>query len=435
MLKLITGLSLCTLPLLADDDTSDPAKDDKKAHSVLPVLRVLPAGSILKDVSIPRYNPDYTPASILIAKQLKIVSKQQIIGSKVEITLFDEFGNATVNTKLNSVDYNQSKGLLQSNESLLFSADTFQISSQGVVLDWDNQRGFFLGKNQTMFYLKESVSMKDTTKNSQTEALDIVTKKKASKSQAALAAAAAASLASTPTILSAEDLAYYDRLAQPSTAHIQQIHTQTSAEISKSKEAATKADEAKASLTKMIGVIPAPKANQADPGELKPIEGKANLSIKSDGVMFFDANKGIMVFSDNVTLTHPKYTFTCEGELKVILKKKPKPADDKSKDPKKINKPNERFGDISQIIATKNVLLKSVDNKGNPIVARAGRLIYNHTTGAIVLQGLNSRITTVDKQIKITKKDGNITIDKDYHVSGKGTQLDFNVEDLKNNAR
>ncbi len=429
MLKIITFISLCTLPLWAEDAV-DELVTEHKTHSVLPVLRVLPAGSTLKNVNIPRYNPDYSPASILIAEQLKVVSKQQIIGTKVEITLFDEYGALRVNTHMESVNYNQNKGLLQSNENLLFTADSFQISSQGVVLDWDKQRGFFLGKNQTMFYINQSVSMKDTTKNSQSKLLDTITKKKSNST-----AAAALALVSSPTILSTDDLAQIDQLSQPSTSHIQQIDIQVNTEISSSEKSTERATKAKASFTKMIGVVPDPKADQPDPEKLQPIKGKAHLSIKSDGVMFFDAIKGIMVFSNNVILNHPQYTFTCDGELKVFLKKEPKQVDSKNKDSKKTSKPNESFGDISQIVATKNILIKGKDNEGNPIGARAGSLVYNHTTGAIVLRGLHSQLTTVDKQIKITSKDGYIMIDKDSHVTAKGYEILLNVENLKNTAR
>lgn len=423
MLKPFLALTLLNSALYAE-----VAKESAKSGSVLPALKVLPAGSVLSGVRIPRYNADYTPASMLTAKQLKIISKQQIRGSSVGLTLYDNTGAITAKTHLNTIDYNQRSELIKTSENLKFSSPQFKSTSQGLILDWKNRRGFLLGKNHTIIYLKKSVSMKDksTTNN-------IISQKAIS----AMSAVAAASIVTAPKVLTADELAEFDRLSQPSTEQIQELNEKVNSEVANAERISEITNQRKAELLVAIEAAqqdvkdtPEQKAPVQPLEELKPEKGKDHFSIKSDGNIFFDAIKGIMVFNKNVRLTHPQYTFSCAGEVKVILAKK---IQQKKLTPEELAKlkPNEKFGDISQIIATDNITLTGADKDNNPITARAGNLIYDHKTGAIILRGLNSRITLPDKQIKIVRKDGHIRIDRNWHVTAKGSQIDLNIEKLK----
>ncbi len=418
--------------LAQDTENSEGADLVKQTGSVLPALKVLPAGSILSGVRIPRYNKDYTPASMLEAKQLEVITKEHIHGTSVDLKIYDPDGGIKASTHLNTIDYDQATELITSEETFVFSAAQFKTTSQGLILDWKNSRGFFLGKNHTIVYLRESVSMKDkknTGNNNSTKALS---------------ALVAATIATTPNALSAttaKELAEIDRLSQPSTAKIEQINTQVAIQVETAKKASAEIDKNKATLEKTIRKSEqnllektADKAALQTPPDLKPEKGKDHFSIKSEGNIFFDAKKGMMVFSKNVKLKHPEYYFSCDGEVKLILAEKPQ--DKKlTKDQVAALKPNEKFGDIRQIIATDNVSIVGKDKEGNPVAARAGILVYDHATGVIILRGLNSRITMVDKQLKIVEKNGIIKIDRNWNVSGKGTQIDLNVEKLKNNGR
>ena len=412
---------LCATPfLMAAPPQAD--EQDGKAHNVLPALKVLPAGSILKNVRIPRYNKDYSPASILVAKQLKIINDHQILGKHVDITLFDDTGVTKFKTHLTSLNYDQAKGLLKSSENLTFSGSLFLAASQGLVLDWDNQRGFLLGKNQTIIYLKESHSMKKKSSNHPSPA------------KKTIAVAAAAAIASSPTFLSAQELAQLDRLAQPSTAQIRKITQDVSSAIAKTEVTNKKITQAVNNLAATVGEIPPVAPDQPALAELKPDPNKPSLSIKSEGLMFFNANKGIMVFSKNVNVKHPKFTLSCKGELKLILEEKASAKKLKPEDKAKL-KPGARFGDLSKIIAINDVIINAKDNKGNPITARSGTLTYDHKTESFILRGLHSRITTADGQMKIVKPNGWIKINKLWQLSGEGVLFDVNLNTINKNNR
>jgi len=425
-----TSLSASLIAQHAED--SESAEVVKEQGSILPALKVLPAGSILSGVRIPRYNKDYTAASLLEAQQLKIINKRHIRGTSVDLKIYDADGKIKASTHLDAIDYDQATELISSDEIFVFSAAQFKTTSQGLILDWKNSRGFFLGKNHTIVYLKKSAPMKDN-KNT---ANNIPTK--------ALSALAAATMATTTSALSATtpaEIAELNRLSEPSTTKIEQINTQVALQVETANKASSEINKNKAELETRIKQ--SDKKNQTEkspetplqiPPELKPEKGKDHFSIKSEGNIFFDAKQGMMVFSKNVKLTHPEYRFSCDGEVKLILAKK---IQDKKLSKKQIEtlKPNEKFGDIKQIIATDNVSIVGRDKAGNPVAARAGVLVYDHSTGSIILRGLNSRITMVDKQLKIVEKNGIIKIDRNWNVSGKGTQIDLNVEKLKNNSR
>jgi len=418
--------------LLCSSVLAEEVEVVNKEGSVLPALKVLPAGSVLSGVRIPRYNKDYTPASMLEAKQLKIISKRQIQGSSVDLKLYDANGEIKASTHLNAIDYDQATELITSKETFTFSAAQFQTTSQGLILDWQNNRGFFLGKNHTIVYLKESVSMKEKNNTGN------------SKPIKALSALAAASIASMPNALSAttaEEIAEIDRLSQPSTAKIKLINAEVAIQIQAADNTSAAIDKTKAALEKTIATTdatlldqPTPDAPFSIPPELKPEKGKDHFSISSEGNIFFDAKQGMMVFNKNVKVKHPEYQFSCAGEVKLVLAEKPQ---DKSLSAKQISelKPNERFGDINKIIATDNIAIVGKDNEGNPITARAGSMVYDHATGVIILRGLNSRITMADRQLKIVEKSGHIKIDRNWNVDGKGVQIDLNLEKLKKEVK
>ncbi len=420
-------LSSAALIAVADADelTQKAGESIEKTKNKMPAMEILPAGSVLKKISIPRYNKNYTPSSLLTAEQFEVISDEEIHGHKVGISLYDKDGKIKTRTLLNSVNYNQSTGLITSKENLTFSGGTFTASSQGVTLDWKNHRGFLLGKNETIIYLKKPTSMtnseKQPVKNKAESKLSIKPKKLSA------AAAATAAVISSPTLLTAQDLAQIDKLSQPSTAlFIQQL------EESKAALEATAAAEAKIAairkeLSDQLGTIPKIDKSQPVPPELIPTKGKEFIHIISDRLLF-DAKKGIFVYAGNVKITHPKYSFTCDGELKIILSEAATAKKLKPEERAKL-KPNDLFDDVSQIIATKNVIVRGKDNKGRPVSALTQQLSYNKATGNIILKGKNSRITTADGQLKVVTRNGYLKLDQDMNASGEGTATDFSVPD------
>jgi lipopolysaccharide export system protein LptA len=417
--KLIVIL-LSSSVIFADDLSKKADESIKKTKQRMPALELLPAGSILKKISIPRYNKDYTPSSLLTADQLEVISKEEIQGTHVGISLYDAKGNIKTCSVLNSVNYNQATGLLTSKENLTFSGGTFTASSQGLTLDWENQRGFLLGKNQTLIYIKQSILMK----NSNPQPL-----KASSKAKSLATTAAVAVIASSPSFLSAQDLAQIDQVSKPSTELLIQQLDQTKASLAATVAAEAKIATIRKELTEKLGAVPSIDITQPVPLELLPTKGKQFIRITSDQLLF-DAKKGIFVYYGNVRITHPKYTFSCDGELKIILSEAATSKKLKPEERAKL-KPNDLFDDVSQVIATKNVIVQGKDNKGRPVNAVTQNLTFTKTTGDIILKGKGSRITTADGQLKVVTNNGYLKLDQNFNASGQGTNTVLSVPEKK----
>ncbi|MEZ7957127.1 MAG: hypothetical protein QMB90_07870 [Rubritalea sp.] len=406
--------------IFADDLSKKADESIKKTKHRMPALELLPAGSILKKISIPRYNKDYTPSSLLTADQLEVISEEEIQGTHVGISLYDAKGNIKTRSVLNSVNYNQATGLLTSKENLTFSGGTFTASSQGLTLDWKNQRGFLLGKNQTLIYIKESILMK----NSNPQPL-----KARSKAKSLATTAAVAVIASSPSFLSAQDLAQIDEISKPSTELFIQQLDQTKASLAASVAAEAKIATIRKELKEKLGAVPSIDITQPVPLELLPIKGKQFIRITSDQLLF-DAKKGIFVYYGNVRITHPKYTFSCDGELKIILSEAATSKKLKPEERAKL-KPNDLFDDVSQVIATNNVIVQGKDNKGRPVNAVTQNLTFTKTTGDIILKGKGSRITTADGQLKVVTNNGYLKLDQNFNASGQGTNTVLSIPEKK----
>lgn len=148
-----------------------------------------------------------------------------------------------------------------------------------------------------------------------------------------------------------------------------------------------------------------PTVAPTKPLEVKP--GPKDTLIAADDGMYFDAEKGLLVYLKNVRLTGPDFDLSGANELKVFLGKKEEkkkdpakegePAPEPSKDDKKADKKDAApgilgaaggFGDPEKIVATGAVKVtqKSKDGKP-PVVASAAILTYDAKTGEIILNG------------------------------------------------
>ncbi len=146
--------------------------------------------------------------------------------------------------------------------------------------------------------------------------------------------------------------------------------------------------------------------------------------------LLFDAKKGIFVYYGNVRITHPKYTFSCDGELKIILSEAATSKKLKPEERAKL-KPNDLFDDVSQVIATNNVIVQGKDNKGRPVNAVTQNLTFTKTTGDIILKGKGSRITTADGQLKVVTNNGYLKLDQNFNASGQGTNTVLSIPEKK----
>ena len=129
---------------------------------------------------------------------------------------------------------------------------------------------------------------------------------------------------------------------------------------------------------------PAP-VQQARPLDVKP--GPDDTVINCEGGMYFDADKGLLVYLKNVTVADPRFTLDGANEIKVFFEKKPA-AERQPGDKPVPGGLNVRLGDVERVVATGAVHLRQKpDANHEAIEAAAAIFTYNFKTGEIVLSG------------------------------------------------
>ncbi|MEO1857394.1 MAG: hypothetical protein ABGY95_08550 [Rubritalea sp.] len=414
--------------------------DEQKAPHTLPALKVLPVGSTLHDLRIPQFNKDYETTSVLFAKQMDILEKQKLKGTKVNLTVYkDNHPQAT--TLLNTAFYQESTGIIHSVENLTISGDSFDIAAQGLILHWEKRTGFLLGKTQTLFYSdidKKMTSHVSTPKNKKS-ASTVNTKTKLISKPKVKPTAVIASAVTIPALLSAEELKEIDTLTASSTPVIQQVDKQAKKDIQQMQDVASSINHSKNILH---GQLISTVGNEVTPNtaavSLKPQADKVPVTVNCENGMYFDAITGTVVYQKDVIVIHPKYKLTCSDELKIILKEKtdlakpttPQPTEGETITPNTQNLA--RFSGLSKGIATGNVVIKSKDKDGKIIVTHSETATYDGDTGIIILSGGRPTVEQGDTIARVLSDTGYIKILPNMSVRIEGRhEIKANLNELQ----
>ena len=159
------------------DEAED--KNEGKAKTAFQTLDILPEGSILRRVRLPRYDKDFNPISLFEADKLTVIDQNHIEAEGIRIELYDKNGKVHTRTKMNRAIYNQKDSTLTAKEAVYIRGERddvtdgsprFVASGTGLIFDWnsgddaenDSESGFLLGPVSTLFHIKKSDSSKKT---------------------------------------------------------------------------------------------------------------------------------------------------------------------------------------------------------------------------------------------------------------------------------
>ena len=173
------------------------------------------------------------------------------------------------------------------------------------------------------------------------------------------------------------------------------------------------------------------------PLEFKP--GPDHTVINCDGGMYFDADKGLLVYMKNVRVDDPQYILTGADVLHVYMAKKPeKPKADPKDKPKEGDKAGPvpamggNFDSVEKIVATGavRILQKAVEKGKQPVEASGALFTYNPETGDILLSGGFPWVKQGDffaraKEPNLTlrmKKDGSFVTEGSWEMGGRLNQ-------------
>ena len=448
-IAMAAGMSLfATSPgvFAKEDATSqnlDQDKDGEEAKSAFPSLDILPEGSILQRVRLPRYDKDFNPSSLLKADKLTVVDSSKIDGENVTIELYEKTGKVQAHVEMSHAIYDQKDSTLHANESITVHGESFEASGKGLVFHWHSKRGFLLGPATTEFTLnppQPSTAMQlKSNHSSPTRALTgvLITTLTTTLTTSAIA--------EPPARLTETQLTELDQLVQTSEDVIQHKQAETTQILEEEKQEVASADKDMGTFLKGIGqgslLVKNTAAPQVNPPSKKPTQaqddpqakddsqGKKDatteppqlLKVECDGGLYFDTDTGILAYLKNVRLTETRFKLSCSQELKVFLDQKPEDpqqneknkTDGASMDPpedspkaspgieapktEKVEEKKEEslaksFGDLKRIVAIGQVRVVSKDEKGKIFIATAETASYDAKTGEMILRGGLPRI-------------------------------------------
>ncbi len=355
--------------LYAKDPIAEAAKNP---------MTLLPDGSVLHGVLLPRYDENRNLVGDLKAEIMTLMNSQQIQGENVLIKFYKPDRTLRGRVKLQKAVFNQTTSQLQANEPVEITTDRLVAKGSGLIYAFQNGQGFLIGPSTTWISnLEPATSMRSTP--TKTAAL------------LALCLAPSLAIAAPPANVSEAELAEIQSAAASTKPQLANQSDTVEAALNTDLAAAEKASAAAHGFVKAGNLenISSEPAAESAPLEVAP--GPNDTIIKCDGGMYFDAEAGVLVYLKNVSVADPRFNLTGADELKVFFDKKdtkkPTPTDKKPTDKKpEVSGPTANFGDVKKLIATGTVRLvqKSVGGK-DPVEASGGILTYDVPKGEIII--------------------------------------------------
>ncbi len=347
----------------AADTAQDIIPSPSPPERSRPAISLLPKGSTMDGVVIPRYDKQLRLASMLRARKMLILDASTIKGDDVSIETYRPDGRRIGRIELGQATYRQNPGVLTAKQRVEIESDDIFARGSGAVVHLDAARGFLLGPVESRIHApaeKKKTTM--TTPPAHPPAPHGAPPARPLRRRiaptAALIAAMPVSLLASPAPLTEAQISAIDAAAAPTAGEADSRDSATrtlataidasSASAAASLDSfletaglATIAAETKARAAKPA--TPAPKTGARPPKPLPeppPVKPTPqDTVITCDGGMFFDGEIGVLVYLENIRLSNPQIDLSCSDQLKIFLEKRPEKPKPK---PKPAAKPDEK---------------------------------------------------------------------------------------------
>jgi hypothetical protein len=380
-LRLILPALLLLAPALPAADNKPALSEPKRKATA---ISLLPNGSELQNVMLPRYDEDHRLTGVLKAESMILVTDEIIAGETVSIEFFNPDRSPRGRVDLAKATLDQARNLLKAREKTTIHTDRIEATGTGLIYAFDQGEGFLSGPAETRIHPSNETAMNSLT----------------SPRRAAASMLAGATLISAqPAVLTAEQksaIAADAASAVPahsesSRASKEELRTELDASAAATATATAFLEKANLASGKTGATPP-----QAAPLDVKP--GPTDTVISCDGGMYFNSDEGLFVYLKNIRVVDPRFDLTGANELKIFLEKKAvqKPEPKPEKNPE-ITAPDgkppiglgAKFGDVEKIVATGavRILQKQPEAGKEPVEASGAIFTYYPKTGEIVLTG------------------------------------------------
>jgi lipopolysaccharide export system protein LptA len=337
-------------------------------------VSLLPSGSVLKGVLIPRYDKERNLVGDMKAETMTLIDTERVQGENVLIRLFNRDRSLRGKVEMENALFDQAKSRLSANEPVEITADRLVARGVGLVYSLREGKGFLKGPASTW------ISAPPT-------ATSMISSPFSAAALVAFCLAPSPLIALPPPFVSEEEIAAIKADSAPAKPEADKRSAATQASFNESVEQGNKASAAALefiSTSEIKSVATQEPGAEAKPLEVKP--GPDDTLITCDGGMYFDSDEGILVYLGNVKVTDPRFSLSGAQQLKVFFEKKPEKKKAKKDDKKPAGMGN--FGDVQKIIAEGAVRIDQKGVNGEEPIQASGRILtYNIPTGEIIIHG------------------------------------------------
>ena len=370
-----------------------PAKrsDQEVPYQMLaPLMDILPAGAMLKKVSVPIFNKKKERTALLESSLVNIVSEEEITGEKIALRYFLS-NEEMIRMDMGAANFALKSGILRAKEVITLSGEQIRGRGTGGVFHLESRSGFVRGPVSTLFTVppEEAAAKESGTK----------------QTPPPLARPDIAGLSErfvAPEELTGAERRKIDELLKARSKSIRLNHASTRAFIT---EARQHSDGATSICKRFFNRVNernllAKVATTGTPPARFELAG-GEILVTSGGGMFLDPERGHISYLRDVEVIEKRFNMTCSGQLwvffpprdlsKVISSRAKEQAEGDAR-PDNAPPAQDNFEDVFDpelFVASGGVRIVQQDPSGKnpPVIATAETAIYNRKTGDIVLQG------------------------------------------------
>lgn len=412
--------------LLTAAEKAKPATEP--ATPAIPAISLLPEGSILKGVMLPRYDSNRKLIGLLKAEKMTLLSTSRIFGETVVMELFNPDRTSRGRVDLATADFLQDKGLVQTRNPISIVSDRVSAEGSGLIYDLQQSTGFIIGPATTRISQPPPTAM-----NSASPAL---------RATALLGASFLPLIAAPPAPPAAADVEQLKQDAASRASEAAAANKNTRKDLRSTLEASETANQQTMAFLEKADLIAA-AANPSPAEEAKPLEVDPNSGltiINSEAGFYFDNANGVFVYLKNVRVNDPRFQLTAANDLKIFFdKKEPAAKPDKAPDGQAAAPGKEKkdslsfggggFGDPRKIVATGAVRMLEKNPKPgkDPIEASGALFSYDIVSGDIIISGGYPWFRQGASYMRAKSPNALIRIDKNMQVVTEGSDWESGV--------
>ena len=391
---------------------------EKKASA----LSLLPHGSVLEDVILPRYDEQRRILNALKIGVLTLVDDDSVDGRPVAVEFFETTGKLRGRIDLAQARFHQSAKRLRADESVTILFDRFAASGNGLVFYQQRSEGFLGGPLRNWIF---------------PQALEIPMKPISSTLLAAtlptLALANPAPQSATPA--NPPQPPTFESAAPELRQSLETSRQQLRADLEAANQARASAD---AFLQETdLPALPPRQPNAAEPPSPPDDSPSPDfIQIDCDGGQYFSIDKGRLLYLGNVRVDHPDFQLEGANEVQILFAPKdkdenttpgPSPTPDPAGEPEKTDRgfDTSRFqdalGDLDRIVASGTLLIRGKATDTRQAMEASGALLtYDAKNKRITLSGGKPWITRGREYVRATRDSAILTIQENGEFSFDG---------------